>query len=155
MKYRHTFHVDAPLENVRKFHAGSSSMAAITPPPIIVQVHRAPQELHEGDEMDFTLWLGPIPIRWLARIEQVSSSGFLDRQIKGPFKRWEHTHKFIPKADETTLVIDQVAFEVSSNPILFLIGAGMAAGLPVLFAYRAWKTRALLHSTRHRSDAAF
>ncbi|MEZ4584038.1 MAG: hypothetical protein R3A10_20780 [Caldilineaceae bacterium] len=62
-------------------------MGAITPPPVIVRVHRAPELLGEGDEMDFTMWLGPLPIRWLARIEQVTPVTFVDRQLRGPFAR--------------------------------------------------------------------
>ena len=71
-KYQHKFRVNAPLATVAKFHSQSDSMGAITPPPIIAQVHQAPDNLTEGDEMDFTLWLTFLPIRWLARIEDVT-----------------------------------------------------------------------------------
>jgi hypothetical protein len=36
-------------------------MAAITPPPMVVRMHRAPEHMGSGDEMDFTLWAGPLP----------------------------------------------------------------------------------------------
>jgi ligand-binding SRPBCC domain-containing protein len=57
MKYRHQFRVPASVERVAEFHAQRTSMAAITPPPIIVKVHHAPPVLADGDEMDFTMWL--------------------------------------------------------------------------------------------------
>jgi ligand-binding SRPBCC domain-containing protein len=38
MKYRHQFRVSASVERVAEFHADSASMAAITPPPIVVKV---------------------------------------------------------------------------------------------------------------------
>ena len=70
MKYTHRFRVEAPLPAVAEFHSRSASMPAITPPPMIVRVHAAPAVLAEGDTMDFTLWAGPIPVRWVARIEE-------------------------------------------------------------------------------------
>ena len=72
MIYRHQFQVNASLARMAEFHSRSASMAAITPPPIIARVHIAPPVLAEGDEMSITLWLRPLPIHWLARIEDDS-----------------------------------------------------------------------------------
>ena len=102
MIFRHSFTVAAPLQAVAEFHAASTSMAAITPPPIIVKIRQAPAQLAEGDEMDFTMWLGPVPVRWLASIEQVSPAGFTDRQVRGPFKCWQHRHSFVAVDEQTT-----------------------------------------------------
>ena len=74
MNYQHRFRVNAPVQAVADFHSRLSAMAAITPPPILVQVHKAPEHLAEGDEMDFTLWLGPLPIHWVARFEDVTAT---------------------------------------------------------------------------------
>ena len=83
MKYAHRFRVEAPLAAVAEFHSRSASMPAITPPPMIVRVHAAPAVLAEGDTMDFTLWAGPIPVRWVARIEDASA----DRLHRPPTPR--------------------------------------------------------------------
>lgn len=56
--YRHTFRVQAPQAEVAAFHAAASSLGAITPPLMPMQLHHAPERLGEGDEMRFTLWLG-------------------------------------------------------------------------------------------------
>jgi ligand-binding SRPBCC domain-containing protein len=84
MKYYHRFRVPASIDQVAEFHRHSTSMAAITPPPILVRVQRSPAVLANGDEMAFTMWLGLLPVHWLARIEAVSDTGFTDRQL-GPF----------------------------------------------------------------------
>jgi ligand-binding SRPBCC domain-containing protein len=144
MKYVHRFQVTAPLERVVEFHKHSASMGAITPPPIVVRVHRAPVRLAEGDEMEFTLWVGPFPIRWLARIEQVTPTSFVDRQVRGPFTRWVHRHSFVALSDGTTEVLDEVEVELATQWFWRLVGFGMWLNLPVLFAFRAWKTRRLL-----------
>ena len=57
-----------------------------------MQIQDGPEILCSGDELRFTLWLGPLPIRWHAAIESVSDSGFADRQIEGPFAHWVHRH---------------------------------------------------------------
>ncbi len=144
MIYRHVFCVRAPLAAVADFHRRSGSLSAITPPPIVMRVHRAPQVLGEGDEMDFTLWLGPLPVRWVARIEQISEAGFVDRQVRGPFRRWEHRHTFVPLDEMTTEVHDEVQAEPGDGLFWKLVSLAMWLGLPLLFAYRGWRTRRLL-----------
>jgi ligand-binding SRPBCC domain-containing protein len=144
MIYRHSFEVAAPQSVVADFHCNSDSMGAITPPPVIVRVHNAPEQLSEGDEMDFTMWLGPLPIHWVARIEQTTPVSFVDRQISGPFASWRHLHTYVAHGPEKTLVIDQVEAELSDNWWWKMVGTGMWLNLPILFAYRGWKTRRLL-----------
>ena len=146
MKYQHTFRVRAPLQLVADFHAQSASMGAITPPPVIAQIHHAPAQLQEGAEMDFTLWLGPLPIRWLARIENAGYNGFVDRQIRGPFRRWVHHHHFRPVDETSTDVVDKIELELKPHPVWALVGLGMWLNLPILFAYRGWKTKRLLEN---------
>lgn len=144
MIYRHQFQVRTPLAHVAEFHSRSTSMAAITPPPIVVRIHHAPAVLTEGDEMRFTLWLGPLPVHWLARIENVSPNGFTDRQLSGPFATWVHRHTYQKVGEQVTLVIDEITLQIKPHPIWGVVGIGMWLGLPILFAYRAWKTRRIL-----------
>jgi ligand-binding SRPBCC domain-containing protein len=144
MKYRHTFQVKAPLADVADFHTSASSLKAITPPLIPMQLHHAPQRMGEGDEMGFTMWMGPLPVRWEARVEDVSPTGFLDRQVRGPFETWAHRHTFVQLAEGSTNVLDEVEASLKPHGLWGLVGLAMWLGLPLLFAYRAWKTRRLL-----------
>jgi ligand-binding SRPBCC domain-containing protein len=144
MIYQHRFRVKAGLNRVAGFHNDGGSMAAITPPPIIVRMHATPAALAEGDEMDFTMWLGPLPVRWLAQIEAVSPAGFSDRQLQGPFAEWVHRHTFITIDERTTDVVDEVILRLRRHPLWGPVGLGMWLGLPLLFAYRAWKTKKIL-----------
>ena len=144
MKYTHRFRVAAALPAVAEFHSRSASMPAITPPPMIVRVHAAPAVLAEGDTMDFTLWAGPIPVRWVARIEDASTGGFTDRQLRGPFAAWAHHHSFVRVDDRTTDVVDEVEAKLKRHPFWGPAGALMWIGMPVLFAYRARQTKRLL-----------
>jgi len=151
VRYQHRFTVKAPLADVAKFHSRSASMGAITPPPILVRVHSAPGILQEGDRMDFTMWLGPMPVRWLAQIEQTTPNSFVDRQLRGPFASWVHKHTFEPIDPATTAVIDEVNAALHPNWFWKLVGVGMWLGLPILFAYRGWKTRRMLEQSGKRA----
>jgi ligand-binding SRPBCC domain-containing protein len=144
MNYRHRFVVRAPLEKVSEFHSQAASMPAITPPPLSVRLNACPENLGEGDEMDFSLGVGPLRIRWVARIERVSLNGFTDRQMRGPFAEWVHRHSFIEVDSQSTAVIDEITLRLRRNPFWWLVGMAMWAGLPILFAFRGYQTRRML-----------
>ncbi|MCY4435835.1 MAG: cyclase [Chloroflexi bacterium] len=144
MAFRHEFTIAAPRERVLQFHRARRSLAAITPPPIIVRIQAGPEVLSTGDELRFTLWLGPFPIRWHATIEAVSDAGFADRQLSGPFAHWVHRHTFIQSGENLTTVRDEIAYAYHRQFLWGLIGRLFVLGLPVLFAYRAWRTKRLI-----------
>lgn len=148
MMYRHRFRVRAPLATVAAFHARSNSMAAITPPPIIVRAAPAPVVLGSGDRLDFTLWLGPLPVRWVAQIDNATQEGFTDRQIRGPFAQWIHRHSYRSLDGDVTEVRDQVQASLRQHPFWGPVGLAMWIGMPLLFAYRGWRTRRLLETSR-------
>jgi ligand-binding SRPBCC domain-containing protein len=143
-KYNHRFRVNAPLTKVAEFHRQPASMAAITPPPVRVKFHQIPPILANGSEMDFTLWLGVLPIRWEARIEHLSETGFSDRQIKGPFAAWVHEHEFVQVEDAITEINDRIYLQLKPHLFWWWVGLSFYLGLPLLFKYRAWKTRRIL-----------
>jgi len=141
---RHLFQVSAYLKRVTEFHSPSTSMAAITSPPIIVQVHTASPLLADGDEMDFTMWIGLLPIHCLARIEEGSTTGFSDRQLRSPFTEWVYRHLFRAFDEKTSDVMDEISFRLRSHPLWWPIGLGIWLGLPVFSIFRAWKTKRML-----------
>lgn len=134
--------VHAPVETVADFHRDSRVLRKLTPPPVLVQLHDA-GAVAEGSKADFTLWFGPLPVRWVAVHSNVDRlRGFTDQQVHGPFKRWEHIHSFNPEGDHATRVIDHIEYEhfpdirgwftrLAFSPIV----------LRVLFAFRGWVTR--------------
>lgn len=144
MAFTHEFKVATPREKVAQFHRARDSLAAITPPPLIVRIQESPEVLSSGDELRFTLWLGPFPIRWHAVIESVSDAGFADRQMSGPFEQWVHRHTFLAGGESLTTVRDEIEYVYRRHILWGLVGRLFVIGLPVLFAYRAWKTRRLL-----------
>jgi ligand-binding SRPBCC domain-containing protein len=140
MRYTHRFTVPAPQPDVAAFHRKSDSLVAITPPLMPMRIQRAPSQLNAGDEIAFTLWMGPIPVRWRVHIEQMHSDSFTDRMIEGPFQSWRHRHTFRALDDNTTEVLDEIDFSLRPHMLWGPIGLAMTVGLPLLFFYRARKT---------------
>ena len=139
--FQHEFSVNASLERVVEFHNSTHALKQLTPPPMFVQFNQI-EPLAEGSRSDFTLWLGPIPIHWVAIHTNVNPlTGFTDTQAEGPFRTWIHKHEFEKKAQGTTRIIDHVQGEPSNHPFWGIISRLMWLTLPILFYYRALQTR--------------
>jgi ligand-binding SRPBCC domain-containing protein len=132
---------------VAAFHRRPETLAELTP-LLRVQLDRAPRVAEDGDELAFRIWIGPWPLRWRARIEGLTSTGFVDRQLSGPFRLWVHRHTFVPVDAETTVVQDEVRANLRRQLSWGVIAFAMWLSLPFLFAFRAWKTRRRLESRR-------
>jgi hypothetical protein len=52
--------------------------------------------------------------------------------------------------DRTTDVVDEVEAALKRHPFWGPVGALMWIGLPLLFAYRGWRTRQILETGRDR-----
>lgn len=137
------------LATLVRFHEGPSALARLTPPPIIMQLHRDERRSLTEGELEFTLWFGPIPIRWLARHEPgPTTHSFADSQVKGPLAYWRHEHIFTEVEGGVELT-DRI--ELAHRGGLTGVFTRLAFdGLPlrVLFAYRHWRTRRALRQSR-------
>ena len=136
-----SFKVEAPIKAVQEFHADTRALQRLNPPVVFVQLHRV-DPIAEGSISEFTLWMGPLPIRWRAVHSAVGPRGFTDTQERGPLKFWRHTHQFIPVDECTTQIQEHIEYEFHSGwrgifP-RFLFGR---MGLFALFTYRKLATR--------------
>jgi ligand-binding SRPBCC domain-containing protein len=134
------FTANAPVEAVSEFHFQVGILKALTPPLMVMQVHRF-DPLANGSIGEFTIWAGPIPVRWRAEHSNVSPTGFTDTQTAGPMKSWKHTHRFRSINSNLTEVHEHIEFQHHSglrglwSRILF-----PRAALIALFTYRRWAT---------------
>jgi ligand-binding SRPBCC domain-containing protein len=112
---------------------------------MIMQVHRF-EPLSEGSVSDFTLWLGPVPIHWIAIHSNVDfPRGFTDSQQQGPMKYWSHTHTFSAENERVSRVSEHIEYEHRSGlPGLLSRLLFSGPGLHLLFAYRQMTTRRIL-----------
>ena len=143
--FDYSFTVRAPLRAVAAFHHDTRALRRLTPPPIIVQIHRV-EPLAEGSISEFTLWFGPLPIRWTARHSQVDPlHGFTDTQIGGSMQHWVHTHAFADLGPELTAVSEHIEYQHPAGLRGLLTRLLFAPpGLRFMFWYRGRVTRRAL-----------
>jgi ligand-binding SRPBCC domain-containing protein len=136
------FRANTTLEAVAAFHSSTLALKRLSPPPIIVQFNKV-DPLAEGSLSDFTLWFGPLPLRWLAVHSQVDpDSGFIDTQVRGPMAAWRHQHSWRALPGGGVELSERVEYEHQAgwNGLLtrILFAPPMLA---FLFAYRRWAIR--------------
>jgi ligand-binding SRPBCC domain-containing protein len=93
--FEHQSVIPTTMERMIAFHSDPAALSRLTPPPVIMQLHRDDRTALTEGELEFTLWFGPIPARWVARHEPgPTPTSFADRQLSGPLKSWRHAHIF-------------------------------------------------------------
>ncbi|MEO1591803.1 MAG: SRPBCC family protein, partial [Cyanobacteria bacterium J06632_22] len=99
--------------------------------------------LGPGAITEFRLWLGPLPVTWLANHTDEYEPGrlFTDIQVSGPLEAWTHRHRFIPQGQRTQLV-DDITFTLPAAPLSEpLIGPFVNQRLEDMFRYRHQQTK--------------
>src|SRR5688572_24423915 len=86
-----------------------------------------------------------IPVRWLTRITEFDApNSFRDVQLRGPYRSWEHVHRF-EAVDGGTLVRDDVNYEVplgvAGDALNRFVIRNELAGI---LLYRSWAIREAL-----------
>ena len=145
--FRKSSVIRTTLAEIRRFHEAPQALASLTPPPLRMRVNRDDRRSITDGEIDFTLFFGPLPIRWLARHETgPTADSFADMQVKGPLAYWRHEHIFTEVAGGVELT-DRITF--AHRPDMTGLLTRLAFdGLPLrlLFVYRHWRTRRALQS---------
>lgn len=140
--FQHESIIPTTIEAIEAFHNDPTAFSKLTPPPIFAQVHRRElTSLTEGT-LEFTLWFGPIPVRWVAQHEAgPTPHSFADRMMQGPMAYWLHQHIFEPVEGGVKL-IDRIS--IAHKPGLQgLLTRLTFDGLPLkfLFIYRHMATK--------------
>ncbi len=104
-------HLRVPLDRVFAFFAEAHNLERITPPWLRFELlGEGPATMGVGTHIDYRLHLHRVPIRWTSRIEEWEPGrGFVDRQLRGPYRLWHHRHSFAAQ-DGGTLVRDEVDY---------------------------------------------
>ena len=88
--------VPLPVGEVFGFFADAFNLEAITPPWLHFRIlTQRPVVMREGTLIDYRLSLHRVPWRWRSRIDAWEPGRrFVDTQVRGPFRLWEHLHTF-------------------------------------------------------------
>lgn len=87
------------------FFAEARNLERITPSWLHFEVLTTePAKMGEGTLIHYRLRLHGVPLRWTSRIEEwTPGHGFVDRQIRGPYRVWHHRHTFAADGDGTVI----------------------------------------------------
>jgi ligand-binding SRPBCC domain-containing protein len=110
--------VPQTVDEAFAFFADAFNLEAITPPWLRFRILTPrPIDMREGALIDYRLSLHGVPCRWHTRIDVwIPGRRFVDRQISGPFRTWEHTHTF-ERRSGGTLIRDHVLYRMPLGPL--------------------------------------
>ena len=134
--------IPTTIAQVVAFHNDKRAIRWLTPPPILIRFHRDERTSLTSGELDFTLWFGPLPVKWTARHEPgPTETSFQDRMLRGPLDTWVHQHVFreVPGGVELQ---DHLTY-AHRGGLWGIFTRLLFDGLPlrILFIYRHWQTR--------------
>jgi ligand-binding SRPBCC domain-containing protein len=140
--------VSRPLPEVFEFFSKPQNLERLTPEWLSFRILTPlPVEMRVGTLINYQLRVRGIPVHWQSEITSWNPPvEFVDEQIRGPYQRWRHTHRF-SSMDGGTRVEDIVEYALPFGPL-----GGIAHRLLVerdltkIFDYRAQHVGRLLGS---------
>ncbi len=118
--------IRAPASELFAWHARPGALERLVPPWEDVRVLERSGGIEDGARTVIQLKKGPLRVRWVA-IHRDYQEGrqFVDEQVEGPFKSWQHTHRVIPGDAENSFLEDEIAYRLP----LGALGRRLAGGL--------------------------
>jgi len=101
------------IDTAWQFFSQAGNLSRITPDELgfVVLTRLDNQPIYNTMQIDYIVKpLFGIPLRWTTEIKQVNApTKFIDKQIRGPYAFWEHTHLF-EKVPGGTRMTDEVKY---------------------------------------------
>jgi ligand-binding SRPBCC domain-containing protein len=142
--------VPLPREQVFAFFADAANLERITPPELNFRILTPqPIPMQEGALIGYRLRLFGVPLRWQARIVHWQPPiGFVDEQLHGPYRLWEHTHRF-HDGGQTTIIEDVVRYGLPFAPLGEIFHPLVRLQLERIFRFRRSAVRSCLLGEPH------
>lgn len=103
-----------PIDEVFAFFGDARNLEAITPPLLRFRVMDSGADaiaMGPGALIRYRLRVRRVPVGWLTVIREWDPPRrFVDKQLRGPYALWHHTHTFEPLDDGGTLMRDEVRY---------------------------------------------
>ena len=130
------------VEETFAFFSQARNLEAITPAWLSFRILEAPPRLGKGSLLRYRLRLFGVPIGWRTEIrEWVPPRSFVDVQLAGPYRVWEHAHRFTPVAAGTE-IHDHVRFRAPGGTAVERLA--VRRWLDAIFDHRAARLAELL-----------
>lgn len=100
-------------DEVFAFFSEAKNLEVITPPWLNFRIQKlSTPHIQEKTLIDYKLKIKGVPVKWRTLISSWQPKEcFVDEQLKGPYKLWHHTHRFIPMK-QGTLMTDRVVYQM-------------------------------------------
>jgi uncharacterized protein len=133
----------APADFVYQWHTREGAFKRLTPPWENVELVN---KVNDFEHLEATIKVKKfgLPITWTAQhYDVVPGRQFKDRQLKGPFKCWNHDHVFEPLAKDRTKMTDSINWELPLHAFTYMLH-GYAIQKDV-FSMLEYRHRLLVH----------
>ncbi len=141
MKLQHFTHrsrFPVPAEILAAWHEAPGAIDRLTPPWEHAEILEHSGHVRDGARARVRLKVGPVSLEWEMIHEQyVEGRQFQDRQVRGPFAEWIHTHRFLPDGPDASILEDHIRYRLPFGPLGKLLGGSLThKKLTRLFEYR-------------------
>jgi uncharacterized protein (TIGR01777 family) len=137
--------VSYPQKEVFDFFSEAKNLELLTPPYLKFKIIRlSTAQIEKDTRLDYRLQLHGIRFNWQSLITDWQPGiRFSDKQTKGPYAFWEHTHEFSER-DGGTVIRDCAVYEVPLGALGdILLHPFIRKDLEKIFAYRRTKIEEL------------
>jgi hypothetical protein len=147
--------IPASANAVYDWHALPDALTQLTPPWENAQVIEQTGGIEDvGSRVKIRLRVGPFRQTWTAEHTACEPGRmFRDEMISGPFRRWEHTHLFIPDGENSSWLEDRVEYEFPLGWLGRLFGGAYTRRrLTRMFEFRHRVTAQAFHQESAKSN---
>ena len=137
--------ISRPIADVFDFFADATNLEALTPASLRFRIITpGPIEMRRGTTIDYRLRIHGVPTRWRSEISIWQPPyRFVDVQLRGPYRFWNHEHAFREDA-AGTLISDHVHYRAPGGRLVNRLL--VARDLEKIFRYRQARMVELLGS---------
>ena len=130
--------IPAAAEDVYRWHTRPGAFERLVPPWQHIELIERQGSIRDGDRLTLRIGPGLVGRTWVAEhVDHIPDRQFRDVQVRGPFSRWVHTHRFEPVDAQSSWLEDHVEYRLPGGALGRLLGArSMERMLRSVFAYR-------------------